>query len=366
MRIPWERLLEISHSIFVQIGSSERESTIVAEHLVGANLRGHDSHGVGMIPLYLRNIAAGTLALNRHPEEVVRNGAIVVMDGGFGFGQVIARESLDHAIPLVREYGLVALSVRNSHHMGRIGAHVERATAEGLICIGFVNVDGDTPRVAPHRGTDARVFTNPVTIGVPATDRTAAIILDFATSMTSVGKCRVAMNEGREMNPGRLIDHLGRPTADPGVLYNNPLGALLPMGEHKGYGLALMCDILGAILCGGRTAGSAGERRGAIVNNGLFLLLDPNRFGHGATLGERIEELERFFKASPPAKPDEPVLVAGEPEAMTLEERKRTGIPIDRVTWGGIVDAAVKVGIDRRRMQEMAGTDEPVVSGTAQ
>src|SRR5262249_32614241 len=143
--------------------------------------------------------------------------------------------------------------------------------------VAFVNGVSGPPRVAPFRGADGRLSTNPVCIAIPAAGRTAPIILDFATSRIALGKVRVAYNEGQHVTDGALIDHQGRPTTDPAVIYNEPWGAVQPFGEHKGYGLALICEILGGALAGGGTTQPENSRERGIVNGMIAFVLEPGR-----------------------------------------------------------------------------------------
>lgn len=329
------------HAIFLAAGSSETEATLTATQLVGANLAGHDSHGVGMVPRYIDVALAGDLHLNRQPDTVLQAGAMTVLDGGMGLGQVAGHAAMQVAIAQARQHGLSLTGLRNSHHLGRIGHWAEMACAEGFVSLHFVNVIS-TPMVAPWGGTDARLVTNPVAIGVPRPGQDP-LLLDLATSKLAVGKVRVALNTGQTLPPGVLLDPAGRPTQDPADLFGPRAGALLPFGDHKGSGLALMCEILGAALIGGPVMHAPPTSR-RIVNNMLTLVIDPARLGDAAAMQAQIRQLLDWVQASPPADAAQGVWVAGEAESRARQSRA-AGIAVDAATWQQLADAARRVGI---------------------
>lgn len=349
-----KRLLRAVTDLLRASGSKAREAGIVAEHLVEANLKGHDSHGVGIIPHYMRNLAAGTLVLNGRLAIVRDDGPFLLADGGLGHGQVMARALTDRAIAKARKHGIAVAGLQHAHHIGRVGAYGERCAAAGMVSLHFVNVSGHGPIVAPFRGTDARYCTNPICLTVPATGRQPALILDFATSKVALGKVRVAMNKGVAMAPGMILDGKGRASTDPRVMFGDPMGAVLPFGEHKGYGLALFAELLGAALVGGRTIAPHHARKYGIVNNMLEIVIDPRRLGGRNALLREIDAMVDYVKASPPAKRGAPVLVPGEPERLTMAERRKAGIPIDGVTWAELGAAAETVGLGRAAFVDTA------------
>ncbi len=214
-------------SLFTHLGSTPGEATLVADHLIAANLAGHDSHGVGMIPSYVKSHAGGFLQLNRHATVTKDAGAVVTLDGNAGFGQVVAHEAMQLGIEKAKQHGMAAIALRNAHHVGRIGYWAEQCAAAGLISIHFVSVIGD-PMVAPFRGKDSRFGTNPLCVVFPRAGH-PPLLLDYATSAIAFGKTRVAWHKGEAVAPGCLIDAEGRPTTDPAVMQTSPLGALLDL-----------------------------------------------------------------------------------------------------------------------------------------
>ena len=347
MKIDHHALRALTRRMLGAAGCAETEATAVADHLVEANLAGHDSHGVGMLPAYLRNIAAGTLVPNQSPEIVSESGSFAVWDGRGGFGQVIAHAAMNWAIGAAQQLGIAVHALRNTHHIGRVGAYGERAAAAGLLSLHFVSGNSGRPLVAPFRGREGRFSTNPVCIAVPGTTTTPPIILDMATSRIALGKVRVAHNEGKEVVAGALVDAAGRPTTDPGVIYrgNEPEGAVLPFGEHKGYGLALICEILGAAVTGAGTIQPANPRDRGIQNGMLSFVLDPARLAARPFIEAEIDAFIAWTKSAPPADPALPVLVPGEPERIARAARSASGIIIDATTWRHIAEAAAGVGV---------------------
>ena len=157
----------------------------------------------------MRNLAAGTLIPNRAGRILREEGAILLYDGERGYGQVVARRLTELGIERARKTGLAAVALRNAHHIGRIGSYGEQCAAAGLVSLHFVNVIGHKSYVAPHRGSDARLATNPVCIAFPAAEPGRPVIVDMATSKVAVGKVRVAANEGRRLEPDLLLDGAG-------------------------------------------------------------------------------------------------------------------------------------------------------------
>jgi hydroxycarboxylate dehydrogenase B len=335
-----EGLRALSFRIFRSLGSSEDESGRVADHLVEANLRGHDSHGVGMLPVYVANALSGEMVLNRGPEIVRDMGSLLVCDGGRAVGQTIAAESLRLACTRAATHGSCIMAVRNSHHMGRIGAWAEQCAAEGMVSIHFVNVVS-TPSVAPFGGRAPRVGTNPFAVGVPR-DGAPPAIVDFATSRIAVGKVRVALNTGAALPEGMLLDGAGNPTTDPGAHFREPKGAILPFGEHKGWALAFACEVLAAALSGGQTQ-KGPKSRDAVINCLMSIVIDPRAIG---TQESYFAELEAFIRwVQSPGQAGGEVLLPGDVERKTREERLAGGVPIDMMTREQLIASATRAGL---------------------
>ncbi|MBM3533899.1 MAG: malate/lactate/ureidoglycolate dehydrogenase [Alphaproteobacteria bacterium] len=341
-------------AILAGAGSHEREQKLVADHLVLANLTGHDSHGVGMLPNYIASAREGRHRVNGKAELVDDAGALLTFDGGTSYGQVVAFEAMEIAIERVRRHGVAVVSIRNSNHVGRIGHWAEQCAASGYVSIHFCCGFANRTLVAPFGGTDARFGTNPFCAGFPRPGD-EPIILDFATSKIAAGKVRVAMNKGETLPEEVLLDAKGKPTTDPKQLYVPPTGALLPIGGHKGYGLAFICELFGGALSGGGTWTKAKLGRRVNVNNMFSIVVDPQRLGGRDVMAEEARNFAEWVKASPPADGVEIVLLPGEPERQRKKKRLADGIPIDTNTWNEVIAAAESVGVPRTEIAHLVG-----------
>ena len=328
-------------------GSSTQEARQVADNLVMANLSGHDSHGVGMVPRYVESILEGGLQPNVSAKVVLDGGSLLTLDGQHGYGQVVGVQAMEMGMARAEETGSCILALAHAHHLGRIGHFAEMATARGLVSIHFVNVIS-RPVVAAWGGADGRYGTNPCSIGIPLKGR-EPFLLDFATSRVAQGKMRVAHNEGRQVAPGLLIDEHGQPTTNPGVVVvpqsNGLLGALIAFGEHKGYGMAVACELLGGALTGSGTWHRQPDGRREVVNGMLTILIDPAKLGTQASFESEALAFIDWLKQSPPAPGSTGVRIAGEPEREARVRREQDGIVVDNQTWAEIVAAGRKVGL---------------------
>lgn len=347
-----EPLKAVARAIVGRTGSSEREAALVADQLVEANLTGHDSHGVGLLPRYIEVFRLGRLKVNQHVSVVADSGALLTLDGNMGYGQVMAYEAMQMGIERAGVHGVAAVGLSNSHHIGRIGHWAEQCVAAGMVSMHYVNAISQ-PVVAPFGGRDARFVTNPFCVGIPR-QGDEPIVLDFATSRIAMGKVRVARNKGIEVGPDTLLDNQGEPTRDPGVMYRQPFGALLPFGEHKGYGLAVVCELLGGALSGGRTLHERSPGR-EVINNMLSIIIDPQRLGTAANFSAETAEFAVWVKESPVAQGVDRIKLPGEPEQDHRRERRAKGIPIDHTTWTEIIRAAVLVGLTQQEVEQLAG-----------
>jgi hydroxycarboxylate dehydrogenase B len=333
-------------TVFIATGCSAEDAQLVASNLVEANLRGHDSHGIGMLPRYVDAVLEGGLDPRARTATLLDSGALLRLDGQRGYGQVVGLQAINMACERAKAQGSCILSLARAHHLGRIGHFAEAAAARGLVSIHFVNVLS-RPIVAPWGGADARFGTNPVCIGVPLPGR-EPFILDFATSRVAQGKMRVAHNRGEAVEAGLLIDAQGQPTTDPAVVVSNPpglFGAILPFGEHKGSGLAIACELLAGALTGGGTWHQEPSGSRAVLNSMLSIVIDPAALGTQEYLEREALAFVQWLQQSPVATGHAGVLLAGEPERATRARRMREGIEVDAQTWNEIEAAAAKLGV---------------------
>jgi len=337
--------------IFEKRGVSAEESERIGRRLVNANLTGHDSHGVIRVPRYVNWLQDGTLVPGQNVSVVSDNGVIAVLDGHNGFGQSVGEQAVQIGIDKALQNGVGIIALRNAGHLGRIGDWAEMAVDAGLISLHFVNVSGSL-LVAPFGGTERRMSTNPVTIGVPRDDA-PPLILDFATSLVAEGKVLVAAKGGKALPDNALVGPDGEVTGDPKALYgegdavksyDNRVGegAIRAMGEHKGSGLALMCEILAGALTGG---GCAGPDKPRIQNGMLSIYMSIEQFGSKDAFADEMRQYLEFFTSAKPVDPANPVLMPGEPEQKRREERGANGIELPDETWASIVETAHEAGL---------------------
>ena len=348
-------LIGLVTRICAAAGTPQQEAAQVACHLVEANLRGHDSHGVGMLPVYIQNIASGVLNPSAHVKPINDSGSILILDAQAGFGQVVGPEAMDLAIGRARSHGLCAMALQNAHHLGRIGGLGEQAAEAGLISLHFVNVVGHAPFVAPFGGAIARLGTNPFCCAIPLPDADAPFVFDMATSTIALGKARVAHNKGEPVPSGCLIDHLGQPTTDPGVMFSAPMGALTAVGEHKGFGLALACELLAGALVGCWTAENPIPKPTTVINHMLTLVIDPGAIGSREAFLREAGKLVSYIRETRPAATVDSVMIPGDPERRSRAQRLAEGIPIDDMTWRGLVSAAASVGVSAADCESISG-----------
>ena len=327
-------------------GSTAAEADKVAANLVMANLTGHDSHGVGMVPRYIDAVLEGGLKPNTGVATKMDIGSMLTLDGQRGYGQVVGEQAMQMAIARARQHGSCIMSVGNAHHLGRIGHWAEMAVAQGFVSMHFVNVLS-RPVVAPFGGGDGRFGTNPCCIGIPLAGQDP-FVLDFATSRVAQGKMRVAHNKGERVALGTLIDEHGNPTTDPGVVVvpqsNGLFGALMTFGEHKGYGMAVACELLGGALTGGGTWHRPADQARTVLNGMLTIVIDPAKLGTKTSFEREAVAFVDWLRESPAGAGHEAVRIAGEPERAARRAREKDGIWVDQQTWTEIEQSAAKVG----------------------
>ncbi len=325
-------------------GSAGREAGLVADQLVEANLTGHDSHGVGLVPYYVESLAKGALLPNRHAEVARGEAAVLVVDGQRGYGQVIGHEAMELGMARAREHGVALLAIRNSFHLGRIGHWAEQCAQGGFASIHFVNGIDHPPIQAPFGSAEARLSTNPFCAALPGRDG-PMVVLDMATSKIALGKARVAANRGVPTPDGSLLDADGLPTRNAAVMFQEPRGALVAMGEHKGSGLAILCELLAGALTGGWTIEPGHPMAGGTLNNMLSVIIDPDALGGREQLWREGGALLAYLKSARPLSGVAEVLMPGDPEQHRRRQRLAEGIDVDERSWADILAAARAAGV---------------------
>lgn len=350
-----DRLHALVLVIVRAMGSSAAEAQDVADHLIAANLSGHDSHGVGMLPDYVRLRHEGLLVPDQTLEVVSDKGSVLVLDARRGFGQAMAKEAMRRGIARARELGSAVVALRNSSHIGRIGHWAEQCAAAGMLSVHFVNVADHAPLQAPFGAADARLGTNPFAAAVPDAAGQAMLLLDMATSAIAFGKARVARNKGVPVPEGVLIDEQGRPTTDPTTYVDTRRGALLAFGGHKGSGMAILSEVMGAAVTGGDTIAPRHVQKGGILNSMLSFILDIGAVGDPAHIAAETAAVGDWIKAAPTAPGCAEILLPGEPERRARERRLAEGVPIDDKSLADILAAARSLGVADRDLEHALG-----------
>jgi len=340
-RLPADELSATVAAIFRAAGAGEDAAALVADALLDAELCGHPSHGLIRVPEYLGQIREGVIDPAAQPEIVSDRGATLVVDGNWGFGQVVATQATEWLIERTREHGSAAVAVRRCAHVGRAGVYPERAAAQGLVGFAFVNGGGAKPRVAPHGGRRAVFGTNPIAAAVPLPG-SDPVVIDFSTAAVASGKIRVLRQRGEPLPEGWIIDADGRPTTSAEDYYAG--GMLLPAAAHKGYALCLLVELLAGCLTG---AGSPGvPDSGYQVGNGLFLqAFSVEAFMPLESFAVAAGRLADVLHDTPPAEGSERVMLPGEPERRLAAEGSEAGVEVSAPTWESIASEAAALGV---------------------
>jgi hydroxycarboxylate dehydrogenase B len=341
---PAETLLAFTRSLFVAAGVPPDEAGVVARSLVDANLCGHDSHGVIRVVQYLGALADGRLKAGA-PFAVVKEApAVLVADGGWGLGQVQAHRLLERIVPKARQVGVAAGTLKQCGHIGRLGEYAEAAAGQGMAFVATVNNHGYARPVAPPGGTEGRIGTNPLCLAAPTGGD--PVVLDIGTSVCAEGKVRVLFNKGERVPEGWLLDAGGRPTTDPGVLYHDPRGTILPLGgaqAYKGFGIGLLLDMFAGGLSGGPCSRPGVPLLGG--NAVFFQVLDAEQFAGAEHFRREVTDLAESVRTCPRAEGVAEILLPGDPERRERARRRRDGIRLDEGTWSQLTAAAGRLGV---------------------
>lgn len=333
--------------VIAAMGAVPTVAATVAGHLVGANLAGHDSHGVLRIPQYVREADAGTLLPGVEPVLLRQRGALGIVEAGRGFGHSATALAMEWAAARTAEHGIAACAVRHANHLGRLGEYAEIAAARGVVGITTVGVVG-AGLVAPFGGVGRFLGTNPWSIGIPASG--PPMILDFATSAVAEGKVRVALAKGVRLPEGALVDAAGAASTNPADLYAG--GALLPLGGalagHKGYALSLAAALVGALAMIDDEAPTAAGTTSQIpagpwLAGALVIAIDPEWFGGADRYRTAVERSLEALRAQP-ARAGGEILVPGDPERRSRARRSVEGIPIPAATVAELDEVARRYG----------------------
>ena len=356
IRVDVQHAIELITDIFKAKSCNDNEAKTIAERLAGSNLVGHDSHGIARVPRYVEWMEKGWVFPNLKPEIVIDAGAMGCLDAKQGFGQVAGEYAVDDGILRAKKHGVSVVGLRNSGHLGRIGDWAERAADADLISFHFVNVRGSL-LVAPFGGSDRRGSTSPLAIGIPSKDKDH-IILDMATSTVAEGKVMVAQKGGKQLPHGALIDSTGKLTTNPEAMYGkirddevpNPdkgTGAITAFGLHKGSGINFMMEMLGGALTGNGVCGALNEKERRKFSNGMLsIYIEVEKMVDFDYFIQEVKSYAEFVRASKPSQNNDKVLIPGDKEISTKEERLKFGLPVPPLVWENIKQTANKLNVE--------------------
>jgi LDH2 family malate/lactate/ureidoglycolate dehydrogenase len=342
--VPAEALSALVERLFAAAGVPSDAAATVAGALVDADLRGLPSHGSHLVPVYVERLRQGSVSARTEPKVLVDVGGIAVLDAGHALGVLTADHAMSLATAKAREYGIGAVAVRHAFHFGAAGRYARAAAREGFIGIATANT---RPMMPAPGGGHPVVGNNPVAVGVPAPgDSDEPLVLDIALSAANIGRIRLAAGNGYGIPDGWATDAAGRPTTDAAAAL---AGMLLPAAGHKGFGLALMVDVLAGVLAGG----GYGERvNGLYADTAVpnecghfFLALDVAAFGDPQGFATRLADLEASVTAPPYAPGVDRVLLPGQRSAQRRRDAAQRGVTVDQGVLARLRDLAADLDV---------------------
>lgn len=343
MLVPADALQSFAAAALAAADVPADSAAIVAAALVESDLAGHDSHGVRLLPTYVKRVFLGGTVPDARPAVVHDFAATAVVDGGDGWGPVNAAFAMDLAMVKARVHGLGLVAVRRSGHLGRLGHYTLQAAARGMVGLCMGNAGS---RIAPWGGREPFLGNNPWSVAVPAGEE-LPVVVDMANSVVAAGKIRQYLGARKQLPEGWALDPEGNPTTDPVAAL---AGMLLPMAGHKGYGLMLTVDLLAGVLPGGAwgpQVRSIEDQDRPTNSSHLLLAIDPACFGDPAAFRQRMDEYIQGVKAVPPAAGAEAVLLPGERSLRTRVERLATGIRLNAATQIALAKLAADLSLQR-------------------
>ncbi|MBV7486075.1 Ldh family oxidoreductase [Bordetella sp. BOR01] len=344
MKISLAQAQAYGERILGALGAPADIAEAVAVHLVESDRVGYTSHGLSILANYRKVLDAGLAHADGRPELVNDRGAMLAYDGHHGLGQYVGKVIIEQAIERTQQHGQCIVTLRHSHHLGRMGHYGEMAAAKGLILLAFTNVINRAPTVAPFGGARACLTTNPLCFAGPLPGGRPPLLVDMATSSIAVNKARVLAAKGEPAPQGTLIDAQGHPTTDPGALFADPPGALLPFGGHKGYAMGLVAELLAGVLSGGGTIQPQNPRNGAATNNMFAILLDPQVDFNTDWRTQEVAAFIDYLHDCPPQPGVQQVEYPGEYEARNRAHNADALVFDDRI-WQGMAKLATDLGV---------------------
>jgi LDH2 family malate/lactate/ureidoglycolate dehydrogenase len=320
-------MLQISTEILTFLGTPINGASSISDSLVQAQASGHASHGIIRLIEYSENVENGLIRPASVAHVISEEKASIVIDAEWGWGHLASKFAVDIATEKAREFGTCIITIRNCNHIGRLGEYVETLANHELISLMWCNAE---PSVAAYGGRERLLGTNPFAAGIPSSRK--PIVIDFATAAIAEGKLRVARSKQEMIKPGAILDKDGNSSIDPEDFYEG--GVLLPFGEHKGYCLSLMIDLLGGALSGNHPAINSKYKAG---NGTVLLVIDPKRLlPYNAFIAD-IDEATQHVRNSQPIDPKSPIQIPGDVENFHKTVNENV-IEIDQGIWSTVMD----------------------------
>lgn len=335
-----EALTRFGTAVLESLGVPTEDAHLLADSLVVAELWGHSSHGMLRLPWYVERLRSGVMTAVTKPEIVMDGGAVTVMDGYHGIGQVLSAKAVELGIARARQHGISAVGVRNSNHFGTAAYFTRMAAKEGCVAILATNA---SPAMAPWGGKAKRIGTNPWSIAAPAGNRGVAV-MDIANTAVARGKIYLAAERGVEIPNTWAADESGVPTTDAKAAIH---GLILPMAGHKGYVISFMMDVLAGVLTGSHFGANVAGPYEASRPSGcghLLITIDIKSTMPLAEFEQRMETLISEVKAVPKAHGIEEIFFPGELEDRNTAHLKEAGISLADTTWQSMVKLSTETG----------------------
>ncbi len=349
VRVRHEPLTRFVAELYGKAGVPAGDAALVADTLVQADLWGHQSHGVLRTGWYLARLESGAMKAVTRPRFVTDAGAVAVIDGQDGVGQVITRFATEEAIRRAKAHGVASIAVRDSNHFGTCMYYTRMAAEQG--CIMMLATNGG-PAIAPWGGRRKIIGTNPWSVSAPAGSH-PPLMMDMANTGVARGKIYLARQRREAIPPGWALNAAGEPTTDAQEAID---GIILPMAGHKGYAIALVVDMLSGVLSGSAFLSAVNGPYKADLKSGAGHFLtayDITAFQPLAEFNARMEAFIGEIKSVPLAKGSDEIFYPGEMEARSDAKLRREGIDLPDDTWADLTRLAAANGIAAARLEEL-------------
>ena len=341
LSIEASKLHAVASALFMAVGTPEDITSEVVDILIESNLTGHDSHGVQLIPGYMKLAQKGAVVATARPRIVEETATTALVSGNWGWGQYTAAYGTNLGIEKAKVTKIAAIAMVECNHVGRLGEYSERASRSDMAMIATLgsagSADGPSGSTAPFGGRKGVLGTNPFSFGIP-TGEEPDVLLDFATTVVAGNKVAVARAKGVQLPPGALLDKDGNPSTDPADLANG--GVMLPFGGHKGYALAVCAELLGNVVAPVYKFRGPGRYGGT-----FFVVFDPMMFATPAEYGAATDVVVRRIREVPPAPGFDEVMLPGGPENKSRVERGAQGVPVPEATWDALITTGNGLGL---------------------